>query len=92
MKGYIQKAETLIEALPRIQLADESRIRAEEERTRKAMVAASEGKEDAAQEPIRNTETYGRNDEVTITNGTETRTMKYKKAEPFIGEGWTIVK
>ncbi len=33
----------------------------------------------------------GRNDTVTITNGTETREMKYKKAEPLLNEGWKIV-
>ena len=34
---------------------------------------------------------YGRNDHVTITNGTETREMKYKKAEPLLAQGWRIV-
>src|SRR3989344_1737431 len=34
---------TLCEALPRIRPADEARIRAEEERTRRALIAASEG-------------------------------------------------
>lgn len=38
-----------------------------------------------------NTNTYGRNDLVTITNGTETKEMKYKKAEDMIKEGWKIV-
>jgi len=38
-----------------------------------------------------NTVTFGRNDMVTITNGTETKEMKYKKAEDFIKEGWKIV-
>ena len=34
----------------------------------------------------------GRNDVVKITNGTETKEVKYKKAEPFIeGGGWTLV-
>jgi len=34
----------------------------------------------------------GRNDKVTITNGTETRELKYKKAESLLKQGWTIVK
>lgn len=35
---------------------------------------------------------YGRNDKVTITNGTETQEMKYKKAEPLLASGeWKIV-
>jgi len=34
---------------------------------------------------------YGRNDRVTITNGTETREMKFKKAEPLLASGeWQI--
>lgn len=35
----------------------------------------------------------GRNDKVTITNGTETREMKFKKAEPLIASGeWSLVR
>jgi preprotein translocase subunit SecA len=36
---------------------------------------------------------YGRNDKVTITNGTTTKEMKFKKAEPFLATGeWKIVE
>jgi preprotein translocase subunit SecA len=36
---------------------------------------------------------YGRNDHVTITNGTETKEMKYKKAEELLSSGqWRIVE
>jgi preprotein translocase subunit SecA len=35
---------------------------------------------------------HERNDRVTITNGTETRDMKYKKAEPLLKQGWRIVE
>ncbi len=36
---------------------------------------------------------YGRNDKITITNGTEVREMKYKKAEPLLQSGeWKIVQ
>lgn len=78
------------EALPRIEVADDARIRAEEEKTRKSLVAA--GKEDAsgAQTPIVNSKQYGRNDEVTITKDGETKTLKYKKAEAFLAEGWVL--
>jgi len=35
---------------------------------------------------------YGRNDKVVITNGTERREMKFKKAEPLLASGeWQIV-
>ena len=33
----------------------------------------------------------GRNDKVTITNGTETRELKLKKAEELLKQGWRIV-
>ena len=33
----------------------------------------------------------GRNDKVTIQKGTETKTIKYKKAEQFINDGWQII-
>ena len=35
---------------------------------------------------------YGRNDHVKVTNGTETKQMKYKKAEEFLAKGWKIVE
>ncbi len=87
-------ANSIREALPRIEPADDARIRAEEERTRRALVAASEGDaEPAAQTPIVKTgKDYGRNDEVTIKRGEDTQILKYKKAEPFLAEGWTIVE
>ncbi|TSC61876.1 MAG: hypothetical protein Athens041674_637, partial [Parcubacteria group bacterium Athens0416_74] len=34
---------------------------------------------------------YGRNDKVIISNGAETKEMKYKKAEQLLSEGWRIV-
>ena len=33
----------------------------------------------------------GRNEMVTISNGTDTKTLKYKKAEAFLAEGWQLV-
>ena len=45
----------------------------------------------AAGAPVRGKE-YGRNDKVTITNGAETKEMKYKKAEQLLATGeWKIV-
>ncbi len=35
---------------------------------------------------------YERNDIVKITDGTETRELKYKKAEELLGQGWRIVE
>jgi preprotein translocase subunit SecA len=82
------------EALPRIMPADDARIRAEEQKIRVQMVAASEGGDEStgAPAPIMNTgPEYGRNDTVTVTKDGETQTLKYKRAEQLLGEGWTIV-
>ena len=82
--------EKVIEALPNIQAADDARIRAEEAKIRANLVAA--GKEEGStQTPIKNTDEHGRNDIVTIKKGDETKEIKYKKAEPFLAEGWEIV-
>jgi len=32
----------------------------------------------------------GRNEKVTITKGTESKILKYKKAEPMLEDGWTL--
>ena len=34
----------------------------------------------------------GRNDKVTITKGSESKVLKYKKIEPFLEDGWTLSK
>ncbi|MEZ4200762.1 MAG: preprotein translocase subunit SecA [Candidatus Paceibacterota bacterium] len=42
-------------------------------------------------EPRSKGDTIGRNEFITVTNGTETKEMKYKKAEPLLAQGWKIV-
>ena len=42
-------------------------------------------------EPILSTKKYGRNEKVMITDGNETKELKYKKAKPLLDSGeWTI--
>ena len=42
-------------------------------------------------EPILSTKKYGRNEKVMITDGNETKELKYKKAKPLIDSGkWEI--
>ncbi len=49
--------------------------------------------QEIAHTPIRKDEKIGRNEFVTITNGTDTETMKFKKAETFIASGeWKVVE
>lgn len=78
------------EALPHMQSADDARIRAEEAKTRAALVAAGQ-EERGTQTPIVKSEGPGRNDFVTIKKGDATQTLKYKKAEPLLAEGWEII-
>ena len=41
--------------------------------------------------PIESGKKYGRNDKVTVSNGSETKILKYKKAESLIEQGWNII-
>ena len=80
------------EALPRLEPADDSRIRAEEAKTRDVIIKASETTDGTvANAPIVKTGAeHGRNDLVTIKKGDEIQTLKYKKAEPLLEQGWHI--
>lgn len=80
---------TLAEGVVHIQSADEARIRAEEERVRAALVVAG-NEEGRVSVPAHKGRSYGRNDVVTLSRGGETRTLKFKKAEPFLQDGWKM--
>jgi len=79
----------IIEVVPRLERADDARIRAEEEKVRAALAAA--GKEDSAGAPLKRVFMPGRNDFVTLKKGNETKEMKFKKAESFLADGWEII-
>jgi len=78
------------EALPRLVSADDARIRAQAEKARASFILA--GKEEVAPAPSKKSESYGRNDMVTIEKNGERQTIKFKKAEPLLAEGWGIVR
>ncbi len=81
-------------ALPRLERADDTRSASrrtlEEEKIRAALVAAGR-EEGSSPMPIKKTGGHGRNDIVTIKKGSEMRSLKYKKAEPLLADGWEIV-
>ena len=79
------------EVLPRLAASDDVQIRAEEAKTRAALVAAGR-EEGSVAVPVKKGVGYGRNDMVTIKKGSDTKTLKFKKAEQFIAEGWVIVE
>ncbi len=82
----------VIESIPRIQPTDDARIRAEEEKVHAALViAGKEGDSGAVQTPLVKAHEYGRNDFVTLKKDNAIQTLKFKKAEPLLTEGWEIV-
>ena len=56
------------------------------------VTAESKTNKAATRTPVTNAVVHGRNDVVTITNGTDTQTIKFKKAEPLLEEGWKLVQ
>lgn len=85
----------IADILPRIQPViverDEATMKKQAEAAQEAAGDTSE--KSGTKEPVKATNEPGRNDMVTITNGTETQELKYKKAESLINSGvWKLVK
>jgi len=83
----------IAEVIPQLQ---PQALQKEEEELKQARAAAkrSGGEKATAagkSAPRRNAQQFGRNDLVTITNGSETKELKYKKAEPLLSSGWQLV-
>jgi preprotein translocase subunit SecA len=70
---------------------DEQLFKKEEERVRQAMAQAQKAGGTAQVSEVQKIE-YGRNDIVTIIKDGQEQTLKYKKAEALIQEGWEIKK
>ena len=86
--------ERVIAAIPRLQpqvLAQEEQERKEEAEIAQKSAGATKV---ASQRPtpVVSANEPGRNDLVTVSNGTETKELKYKKAEPLLSDGWEIVQ
>ena len=87
--------DRVAEVLPNIQ--PQAIKQEEEERKREAAVAQKAAgktaeKKTNKQEPVKKEPAFARNDIVTITDGTQTMELKYKKAEPMLSEGWSVVQ
>lgn len=84
----------IAEIIPQLQ---KEALQKEEEVLTKARIHAqqtggsTEGAPEAKQEQRVSAHEFERNQLVTITNGTEERELKYKKAEELLANGWTIV-
>jgi preprotein translocase subunit SecA len=84
----LQVAEALPK-LARIDAGTVAREAREEEKVRAGFVAAGK-EEQSSSGQIRNASAHGRNDLVTIRKGNEVQTLKFKKAEPLLAQGWVI--
>ncbi len=86
----------IIDILPRLQpiiVDKEEAIMKEQSEAAQNMAGNTKADKVNSSQPVRNTEQYGRNDLVTITDGTETKTVKYKKAEDLLAsKSWKVVK
>jgi preprotein translocase subunit SecA len=80
--------------IPRLQPILVDKEEAQKRRESEAAQAAAGEKKGATapKAPVRVDVQPNRNDMVTISNGTDTQTLKYKKAEPLLALGYTIVK
>lgn len=93
MQGVI--LDRIADVLPNLQ---PQVIDKEEEELKQEALAAQEAagqtmeSKTAKRAPVVKLEGFERNDMVTVTNGVETQEMKYKKAEPLLAEGWSIVE
>jgi preprotein translocase subunit SecA len=84
--------DRIAEILPRLQPAIVEREEAEQQKQAIAALKSSEQHGDAPAKVTQRVSqtTPNRNDLVTITNGTEEQQMKYKKAIPYIENGWML--
>ncbi len=76
-----------------VQNIDEQAFQREEERVRQAMAVAQKAGGSAAVTADQSAGSeFGRNDLVTISKGGKEQTLKYKKAEALLSQGWEIKK
>lgn len=84
-------AEVIPNLQPQAIEKEEATLRKQKESAQQVGGSNSVNNKDRA--PVVKGKSYSRNDVVTVTNGQETKEMKYKKAERLISEeGWKIVE
>ncbi|MBY0538606.1 preprotein translocase subunit SecA [Patescibacteria group bacterium] len=84
----------IMEVLPKMVPQIVEREAAALQKQAEAVIASSTQKSETAptNKPAVAPDEPNRNDIVTITNGTETKELKYKKAAEFIANGWVLKK
>jgi preprotein translocase subunit SecA len=71
---------------------DEQAFKKEEERVKNAMLQAQKSGGVDVSSAISNKQEYGRNDMVTISKDGQEQTIKFKKAQALLEQGWEIKK
>jgi preprotein translocase subunit SecA len=83
-------AEIIPNMRPEAIAKEEEVLRKEKEKIQRVGGNTSGAK--AVQTQRVNTKSYGRNDLVRVTDGTQTKEMKYKKAEALLSDGWKLLE
>lgn len=83
--------ERIAQVLPQLQPQAIEREEAELRKEREAAQRSGMRTTGEVNAPAQKGTSIGRNELVTITDGTSTETMKYKKAEPLLASGWKLV-
>jgi preprotein translocase subunit SecA len=84
-------AEVLPNLQPQVVVKEEVALKQQAEAAQEAAGETMESKERKSA-PLVKESGFERNELVVLSNGTETRELKYKKAEQLLAEGWTIVE
>jgi preprotein translocase subunit SecA len=83
--------EILPNLQPQVVVKEETARKQEAVAAQEAAGATMESKTSKSATVVKG-DSIGRNDIVTITDGTTTQELKYKKAEVLLAEGWTLVE
>lgn len=84
-------AEVIPNLEPQAIKREEEAMRKEKEHIQRQGGTSDMSTNTNVQQPRVSEKKYGRNDMVTVTDGTEKKEMKYKKAELLLKDGWKIV-
>ncbi len=87
---YVRVAEILPKIQPQV-IAKEEEVRKHESEIAQAAAGVKESLDKKKKTPVTKEKTYGRNDLVTVSNGADTKVLKYKKVEALLKEDWKIV-
>lgn len=88
---YVRIADVLPRVQPQAIAMEEAKAKAEAEAAQAAAGVTAETRANDKKTPATSSKEFGRNDLVTISNGTETKELKFKKAEALLNEGWSLV-